>query len=163
MSKKRIAPELLRYVDDYLAETSINAAVRKDALDADSRLIVFYRELFSRLFANVVGERITGIGQRSGQRARELYQQRRRTWSMPLRELVRDFQHFCKAYPDLLGEAYSGGSEEISELHFAMLPSVLAHLEGWAQEEGETGLAAAVADTRSRYGAFVDAFDPAES
>jgi hypothetical protein len=162
VAEHRIAPELLRYIDDYLAETTINAVLRHDALDSDSQLVVFYRELFAQLFANVVGERITGISQRSGERARALYRLRGQTWSAPLRELVRDFQHFCKIYPDLLGEGYSGGNEEISELHFDLLPSVLAHLETWAHDEGKIGLAQAVADAARRYGDFIDAFDPSQ-
>src|SRR4051794_7497834 len=117
MPDHRITPSLVRYVDDYMEETSIDAALRDDALDADSQLIVFYRELFAQLFANVIGERITGINQRSGERARALYRQHKTVWSAPLRQLVRDFQHFCKIYPDLLGEGYSGGNEEITELH----------------------------------------------
>jgi hypothetical protein len=162
VAEHRIAPELLRYIDDYLAETTINAAVRRSELDSDSNLIVFYRELFAQLFANVVGERITGISQRSGERARELYRKHRRAWRDPLRQLVRDFQHFCKIYPDLLGEGYSGGNEEISKLHFDLLPSVLAHLESWARQEDETQLETSVADARRRYREFVDAFDPSE-
>jgi hypothetical protein len=52
-----VAPALLEYVDDYIAETSINDAVQERDLDAESNLVVFYRELFAQLFANVIGER----------------------------------------------------------------------------------------------------------
>src|SRR4051794_25339492 len=148
------------YVDDYVAEVSIDAALGEEALDSDSQLVVFYRELFAQLFANVIEEPITGISQRSGERARELYRQRGSTWPPPLRDLVRDFQHFCKIYPDLLGEGYGGGSEEISELHFDLLPSVLTNLERWAESEGEQTLANVASDGRRRYGEFVDSFDP---
>src|SRR5437588_6031119 len=75
-----VAPELLRYIDDYIEETDINSAVSEDELDSGSNLVVFYRELFAQLFANVVGERITGISQRSGEKAAELYQRHRKDW-----------------------------------------------------------------------------------
>ncbi len=90
-----IAPELLRYVDDYIDETDVGSAIRAD-LDAASNLIVFCRELFAQLFANVVGEAITGIGGVSAQRANILRRKSGRKWPESLRLLVGHFQHFCK-------------------------------------------------------------------
>ena len=49
-----VAPELLRYVDDYIEETNLDDALRSH-LDSNSNLIVFCREFFAQLFANVVG------------------------------------------------------------------------------------------------------------
>lgn len=163
MAERRlVAPELLRYIDDYLEETNINDAVREDELDSDSNLIVFYRELFAQLFANVVAERITGIGQRSGERARELYERHGSEWSVPLRSLVREFQHFCKLYPDLLGAAYGGGNEAVVDLHFGLLPGLLHKLKGWAELEGDEALVEATEQARRRYGQFLDDFEPGE-
>jgi hypothetical protein len=160
LADARIAPDLLDYIDDYVEETDFNSAVRGSGLDSGSNLIVFYRELFAQLFANVIGERITGVGQRSGERARALYRSRGRQWSPALRVLVREFQHFCKIYPDLLGEEYGGGNEAVSDLHFDLLPGLLDHLEQWARGEGDRTLADRTAAASKRYGEFVETFEP---
>jgi hypothetical protein len=156
-----VAAELLRYVDEYIQEEDFNRAVRSKELDSESNLIVFYRELFAQVFANVVGEKITGMGARSGEKARELYERHAQDWSHELCELVRDFQHFCKIYPDLLGDTY-GGSEAVADLHFSLLPQLLMHLEDWAINSGETELATAVAGSRGRYSEFAAELEPAE-
>jgi hypothetical protein len=131
-----IAPELLRYVDDYIDETDLGSALGSD-LDSDSNLIVFCRELFAQLFANVVGEAITGISSVSAQRANVLRRKAGRRWPSSLRRLTGHFQHFCKAYADLLGETYSGGSDARSDFYFEFVPSVLRDLEKWANEADE--------------------------
>lgn len=72
-----IAPELLRYVDDYVRETNVDAAMEASDLDSESNLVAFYRELFSQLFANVLGEPITSFSAAGAQRARRLYLRKR--------------------------------------------------------------------------------------
>jgi len=161
MAKEPIAAELLDYIDDYIAEIDVNQAVRESKLDSGSNLIVFYRELFAQLFANVVGERISGVGQRSGEKARALYRKHSRNWSKALRALVRDFEHFCKIYPDLLGEEYGESNEAVSDLHFDLLPGLLDHLEEWARGDGRDGLGDRTAAARERYGRFVETFQGA--
>lgn len=122
---------------------------------------MFYRELFAQLFANVVGERISGVGQRSGENARALYRGRARDWSPALRALVRDFEHFCKIYSDLLGQEYGEGDEAVSDLHFDLLPRLLDHLEQWARAESNHELAEQTAAARERYGHFMETFEAA--
>lgn len=154
-----VAPELLRYVDDYIDETDLNSALGS-TLDSDSNLLVFCRELFAQLFANVIGEAITGIGSVSAQRANVLRRRAGRTWPSSLRRLVGHFQHLCKAYADLLGETYSGGSDARSEFHFDFVPSILRDLEKWAKDVGEDDLATTVSDTRGRYDAYLSDWEP---
>lgn len=155
-----VAPALLRYVDEYVEERTMNEVLRAETIDDDSALLVFYRELFAQLFANVLKEPLTGVGQRAGERARELYTASARDWSPPLRELVRDFQHFVKIYPDLLGNAYGDGNEAINDLHWDLLPSLLAHVQAWATNEALHDLASAAAASAERYRDFLDAFEP---
>jgi len=155
-----IAPQLLRYVHDYIDETNVNDAVSDTELDSGSNLIVFYRELFAQLFANVLHQPITGIDMRSGERARELYERRGREWREGQRALVRDYQHFCKLYPDLLGEEYGGGNEAVVELHFELLPTLLGHLGDWAGEATQNELRDAVGEARERYLEFMNEFEP---
>jgi hypothetical protein len=156
-----IAPELLRYVDDYIDETDLGSALAAD-LDSDSNLIVFCRELFAQLFANVIGEAITGISGASAQRANVLRRKAGREWPSSLRRLVGHFQHFCKVYADLLGEGYSGSSEARSDFHFDFVPSVLRDLERWANEAEEGDLSAAVSSTRRRYDGYLSNWEPDE-
>jgi hypothetical protein len=96
-----VAPQLLDYVAEYVDETDLSSALADD-FDSDSNLIVFCRELFAQLFANVVGEAITTISSTSAQRANVLRRKHGRTWGAPLRRLVGHFQEFCKIYTDLL-------------------------------------------------------------
>lgn len=156
-----IAPELLRYVDDYIDETDVGSAIRAD-LDATSNLIVFCRELYAQLFANVVGEAITGIGGVSAQRANVLRRKSGRKWPESLRLLVGHFQHFCKIYTDLLGGGYSGGGEARSEFHFEFVPAVLGDLETWAKESGADDLATTVSESRQRYDEYLSKWEPDE-
>jgi hypothetical protein len=159
MADAPIAVELLDYVDDYIDETDFNQAVRGSGLDPGSNLIAFYREFFAQLFANVVGERISGVGPRTGAKARALHRKHSRDWQPALRALVRDFEHFCKLYPDLLGEEYGEGNEAVSDLHFDLLPDLLEHLEAWARAENDHELGDRAQDARERYGEFVDTFE----
>ena len=156
-----VAPELLRYIDDYIEETDLGSALETD-LDSDSNLIVFCRELFAQLFANVVGEAITGIGSVSAQRANVLRRKNRARWPASLRLLVGHFQHFCKVYADLLGEGYSGSSEAMSDFHFDLVPSLLGDLEKWADEAGVAPLGSAVHSARERYDDFLSKWEPDE-
>src|SRR6266487_4665303 len=135
-----IAPELLLYVDEYIDETDLGSAIGSD-LDATSNLLVFSRELFGQLFANVVGEPITGFGPASAQRANILRRRNRGRWPGSLRRLVGHFQHLCKIYSDLLGETYGGGSQAKGDFHFEFIPTVLADLESWAIDTGTAELA----------------------
>lgn len=160
MTDTPVAPALLRYVDEYVEERTMNEAVRSAQVNDDSALVVFYRELFAQLFTNVLDEPLTGVGQRAGERARELYSASAHEWSPPLRDLVRDFQHFVKIYPDLLGNAYGDGNEAINDLHWHLLPTLLSHVTAWAMNEGLDDLAAAATASATRYGDFVDAFEP---
>ena len=159
MTNVPIAPELLRYVDDYIDETDLGMAL-DDELDSTSNLVVFCRELFAQLFANVIGERITGIGATSAQRANILRRKHGGSWPEPLRRLVGHFQHLSRVYDDLLGVAYSGGSEARSDFHFDFIPSVLSDLEAWARERGDDELAVAVAATRTRYARYLMTWEP---
>lgn len=83
MNSSPIAPELLDYVNDYVDESDLNTAIDIE-LESDSNLILFCRELFGQLFANVIGEPITGIGEASAQRANILRRKNRRGWPNPL-------------------------------------------------------------------------------
>jgi hypothetical protein len=154
-----VAPALLRYIDDYVNETNLPSALDED-LDSGSTLIVFCRELFAQLFANVIGEPITGIGGVSAQRANVLRRTKGRTWPPSLKRLVGDFQHFCKIHGDLLGEGYSGGGEATNEFHFDFVPSVLSDLHRWASDAGLSDLADTVAATRGRYDLFLSDLEP---
>jgi hypothetical protein len=154
-----VAPELLRYVDDYVDETNLDDALRSH-LDRNSNLIVFCRELFAQLFANVVGEAITSIGAASAQRANVLRRTHKSRWPASLNRLVGHFQRFCKSYPDLVGEGYSGGGEVLSDFHFDFMTSVLHDLEAWAGETGDAELAGAVHESAGRYTAFLDEWEP---
>lgn len=99
-----VAPELLRYVDDYIDETNLDDALRSH-LDSNSNLIVFCRELFAQLFANVVGEAITSIGPTSAQRANVLRRMNKGRWPASLSRLIGHFQRFCKSIPTSLVRA----------------------------------------------------------
>lgn len=156
-----VSPELLRYVDDYIQEEDVNRAAREDELDAESNLIVFYREVFAQLFANVLHDPITGFRSRSGERARALYRRKGSSWPATLRQLVRDYQHFCKIYPDLLGDMY-GSSEAVGNLHVDLLPTLLGHLEAWAREGGHLELVSSVGASRQRYDNFIADLEPLE-
>jgi hypothetical protein len=155
-----IAVALLRYVDDYVDESDVNEAVSGGDLDSDSNLIVFYRELFSQLFANVLAEPITSISLSSARRARRLQLTKGGEWSRPLKALVRSFQHLCKIYRDLLGEQYGEGGDAVSELHFDLLPTLLLELQAWAKDEGLEELEKATRASAAKYRSFIDAFDP---
>jgi hypothetical protein len=145
-----IAPELLDYVDDYIDESEINDVIEGE-FDADSNLIVFCRELFSQVFANVIGEPLTGFSAINAQRANVLRRtQTGRAWLAPLRRLVSRFQHFCKVYTDLLSEGYST-SEARSDFHFEFIPSVLNDLEAWAAETGHDDLHERVVAAQTAY------------
>lgn len=148
-----IAPELLQYVVDYVDETALESVL--EDVESESNLIVFCRELFGQLFANVIGEAITGIGAASAQRANVLRRTRGRTWPGSLRRLVGHFQHFCKIYRDLLGEGYSGGSDARSEFHFTFIPNVMNDLEAWAKESEAPDLAEAITRARRRYDEYL--------
>lgn len=154
-----VAPELLAYVDDYVDETSLVDALRS-SLDSESNLIVFCRELFAQLFANVVGEAITSIGSTSAQRANVLRRMHKAHWPASLSRLVGHFQRFCKIYPDLLGEGYSGGSETMSDFHFEFMVTLLHDLGAWARDAGAADLARAVHESGQRYTEFLDAWEP---
>lgn len=161
MADGAVAPELLDYIDDYVEETDFNQAVRSSGLDSESQLIVFYRELFAQLFANVLGEPLLGINDRSAKRANVLYRRHRRDWPPSLRRLVKDFQRLCKIYPDLLGAAYSDGGDLISKLHFDLLPQLLRHLEAWADDTESEALRERASEASQVFADFIDTFEPA--
>jgi hypothetical protein len=156
-----VAPELLRYVDDYIDETDLGTAI-EDALDADANLLVFVRELFAQIFANVIREPLTGPTAANAQRANVLRRKNRSEWPASLGRLVGHFQRWTKTYDDLIGEGYGGGSEARGAFHFEFIPSVLTDLEAWSIETSEDELSAAVTLTRQRYDEFLSSLDPDE-
>ena len=156
-----VAPELLRYVDDYIEETDLNTAI-EDALDADANLLIFVRELFAQIFANVIHEPLTAPSAANAQRANVLRRKNRSEWPESLGRLVGHFQRWSKIYDDLIGEGYGGESETRSEFHFEFIPSVLADLEEWAAGASETELAEAISSTRQRYDEFLSDLEPDE-
>jgi hypothetical protein len=79
----------------------------------------------------------------------------RHDWPPVLVRLVRDFQHFCKIYPDLLGREYGGGNESIAELHFGLLPGLLLDIREWAQHEGDSELVAKAEQRRRDYAEYL--------
>ena len=153
-----IAPELVDYIEDYLEETGLDEAVERDELDPDSNLIVFCREVFVQLFANVIGETISTIGPTSAERANVLLRLHRHRWPASLRRLVGRFQHFCKMYPDLVGKQYGDGSDEISEFHLDFVPDLLRELEAWAEAQEQDALLAAIKRVRGPYDQAVKGF-----
>lgn len=154
-----VAVELLDFVDDYINESEINAALEAE-LDADSNLIVFSRELFAQLFANVIAEPLTGFAGVNAQRANVLRRTAAgRRWGTPLRRLVSHFQRFCKIYSDVLSEGYST-SEARSDFHFEFIPSVLNDLKAWAEGEGYVALVARISNAQQSYHAYLALWDP---
>jgi hypothetical protein len=154
-----IAPALLRHIDEFIDEETLSTALDQE-FDRDSRLIVFCRELFGQLFANVVGEAITGFGPTNAERASVLRRKNRSNWPPPLRRLVGHFLHYCKLHSDLLGEGYSGGSEARSEFYFEFLPSLLRDLEIWGRDAGGRELLKAIAGGRERYDRYLAGWEP---
>lgn len=159
--RTRVAPELARYIEDYVEETDIGGALGS-SLDSDSNLIVFCQGFFSQFFANVIGEPIETIGARSAQRANVLLRRRRAGFSATVKRLIRRFQHFCKLYPDLLGERYGGGLDAVAAFHFEFVPAFLLEIEAWATEEREEPLKQAIGDARAAYAEFENSFEPPE-
>lgn len=149
-----LAPELLAYIDDYITEADPERALA-EPLDSGANLLVFCRELYAQLFANVIGEPITGIGSAAATRAVVLMRSNGRRWQPELVSLVRMFLHFSKFYPDLIGEMYSESPDEVGNFHVNFVPSLLRALAAWATATRETALAIAVASAIVAYSEFL--------
>jgi hypothetical protein len=151
----RISAEVLDFVDDYVAAHGGEEEHSDERVGADAFLLNFCRSQFEQLFANVIGEPITGFNLSNAAKANVLRRRNRRVWSQPLRRLTGDFQRCCKMYPDLVGAGYSDDSEAMTEFHLDFIPKILLHLWEWAEAEDETALAQAAAETRDAYDLFL--------
>jgi len=153
----RVAPELTRYLDDYISEVALGEVLDEE-LEPGSNLLAFCRGAFDQLLANVVGVEAKRPSANSAVQMRTLMRKRKRQWSPELSRLMGRFQHFCKIYPDVTGDEYGGGSEAMTSFHTDFVPGFIRDLEAWAASEQEKELASALAHSRGDYDAWVQQF-----
>jgi hypothetical protein len=152
--REPIEPSLFAYIDDYLKESSI-AQARLVPLAADSNLIVFLDNFFAQFFQNVLGHEIKSVTQIGAFEATRL-QRHNKNWPAEVKRLVRDFKRIGKSRRDLLGQAYGGGTSQLTEFHFKTMPELLTDIEAWAGAVGNEPIREAAAARRTAYNNFLE-------
>jgi hypothetical protein len=151
--REPIEPSLFEYIDEYLKESSITQV--QLPLTPDSNLIVFLDNFFAQFFQNVLGREIKSATQLGAFEATKL-QRHNKDWPAEVKRLVRDFKRIGKSRRDLLGQAYGGGTSQLSEFHFRTMPELLTDIEAWARAVGNEPIRGAAQSRRDAYVNFLE-------
>lgn len=145
-----VSPAVVGFLEDYIAEVDMADALEQTEMDADELLVVFCREAFNQFFSNVLLRPMQAPSSLAAEMA-NLLAREHPEWSPQRRRVVRQYQHFCKMYWDLVGEFYGGGTDTVRRFHFEFVPAMLDDLVLWAAQAREAELVARLIPAQLAY------------